>query len=274
MGTMESIDVNKELHRLHERTIPFGEGAFDLNFDDTKRHAWMINLAKPLTDLLNPKTLLTVGDGRGREAFFISKFTSAEIVASDIGIEKLQAAAELGLIQKYCITDIENIEFKDSEFDVSFVKESLHHLPRPIIGLYEMIRISSKGVIVIEPNDAQHKYTTYPSDNAYYDDFEETNNYLYRFSLREIMKIASALHLKFVIARGFNDPWRNGFKFDEWEAERESLDQMGRENNRHFDLMSILIITDPSIEISTEEKIALEKANYQVFELPRLPKLE
>jgi hypothetical protein len=133
-----------------------------------------------------------------------------------------------------------------------------------------MLRVSAKGVILIEPNDAQHKYSTYPTADSYYDNFEETKNYLYRFSVREVLKIATALHLRYVLTKGFNDPWRENFKFDEWMIERESLDSMGRENVRQFDLMSTLIITDPSILITTEDRKKLEAANYLVFDLPQL----
>ena len=267
---MKNINDNKDDHRAHEQTIPFGDWAFDLSFDDTKRHAWMINLAQPLFEILHPNSILTLGDDRGREAYFISKFSEAEITASDIGTTKLKIAADLGFIGNYCESDIESLNFPESAFDVTYVKESLHHLPRPLIGLYEMLRVSAKGLILIEPNDAQHKYSTYPTEGSYYDNFEETKNYLYRFSLREILKIATSLHLRYVLTRGFNDPWREDFKFDEWVIERESLDSLGRENIRQFDLMATLVITDPGIVITPEERKRLEAAHYLIYELPQL----
>ena len=150
------------------------------------------------------------------------------------------------------------------------MKESLHHLPRPIIGLYEMLRVSSKAVVLLEPNDAQQTYSVYPERDGYYDAFEETKNYLYRFSLREIIKVATSLHLKYVVAKGFNDPWKENFKYEVWTKERESLDRLGREGIRQFDLMSVMIITDSNFELSIGDRRVLNKNHYVIFDLIQL----
>jgi ubiquinone/menaquinone biosynthesis C-methylase UbiE len=230
----------------------------------------MINLCEPLLKLLKPTSILTLGNGLGREAYFLSKISDASILASDIGVDRLSEAKKYGYLTNFVESDIEKLLFSDSQFEISFVKESLHHLPRPLIGFYEMLRVASKGAIIIEPNDAQHLLTNYPGLENYYNDFESTRNYLYRLSLREIIKCATSLHLKYVIAKGFNDPWTPDFNYDNWKIERESLDYMGRMGTRQFDLMVIFIITDPNFEIEKNDRRNLERENFKIFDLPQL----
>jgi len=86
------IKKNKEEHIAHEFSESFGDWAYDLSHDDTKRHQWMINLAEPLFEIIKPNTILTLGDARGRECFFLPKIVNASIIASDIGIHKLKVA--------------------------------------------------------------------------------------------------------------------------------------------------------------------------------------
>ena len=38
-------------------------------------------------------------------------------------------------------------------YDLVIVKEGIHHLARPILGVYEMLRISTDCCIIIEPTD-------------------------------------------------------------------------------------------------------------------------
>ena len=47
----------------------------------------------------------------------------------------------------------ENLSFASQSFDLVFCKEGLHHLARPVQGLYEMLRVSRKAVIFVESYD-------------------------------------------------------------------------------------------------------------------------
>lgn len=44
------------------------------------------------------------------------------------------------------------MSFADNSFDYAFIAAALHRLPRPLIGLCELIRVDKYGVI--EPNDS------------------------------------------------------------------------------------------------------------------------
>jgi ubiquinone/menaquinone biosynthesis C-methylase UbiE len=45
-------------------------------------------------------------------------------------------------------------EVSDGEYDLVLVQDGLHHLPRPALGLTEMLRVARRAVVVIEPYDA------------------------------------------------------------------------------------------------------------------------
>ena len=68
------------------------------------------------------------------------------------------------------------MSFADNSFDYVFIAASLHHLPRPIVGLYELIRVAKYGVIVIELNDSW--LTRLATRFKLATEIEETGNYV------------------------------------------------------------------------------------------------
>src|SRR4051812_12374142 len=50
--------------------------------------------------------------------------------------------------------DAENLPFPDDSFDWGFVHAGLHHCRVPHQGLAELLRVSRKGVLVIEARDS------------------------------------------------------------------------------------------------------------------------
>jgi len=53
----------------------------------------------------------------------------------------------------YQKADILNLDFEDQSYDWVFISAALHHLYLPHYGLCEMLRISIKGILVIESSD-------------------------------------------------------------------------------------------------------------------------
>jgi ubiquinone/menaquinone biosynthesis C-methylase UbiE len=154
-----------------------------LHVDNT--HAWarnypVIKLEKFFRTLI-PGTSLTIGDGKGgHEAQFLKRFGFYS-VASDIAVEMLQVAVEENLIDQYLEVDAESMALDDSSFDLVIIKESLHHLPRPYLCIYEMLRITSDMAIFIEPN-GDHCYRI--GNEAY----ESSGNYKYQFTRKELVQ--------------------------------------------------------------------------------------
>lgn len=114
--------------------------------------------------------------------------------------------------------------FKNEAFDYVFCKESYHHFPRPMIALYEMLRVARKAVILVEPCDNRYSIAS----NAIYfikkiigmkkhfnqGAYEESGNYVYSISKREIEKVALGLNLNAVTFKGLNDCYIKGCEFE------------------------------------------------------------
>jgi ubiquinone/menaquinone biosynthesis C-methylase UbiE len=46
------------------------------------------------------------------------------------------------------------LDLPDNSYDLVVVQDGLHHLPRPVTGFTEMLRVAKKAVIVIESYDS------------------------------------------------------------------------------------------------------------------------
>ena len=126
-------------------------------FEDDTVDAWrykrMLKSLNPLLKAFPHASWLTVGDGRfGKDAHYIQE-RGLNVLATDISDVLLKEAKEIGYINDYSKENAEALSFSDEEYDFVFCKESYHHFPRPMIALYEMLRVAKTGIVLIEPND-------------------------------------------------------------------------------------------------------------------------
>lgn len=142
---------------------------------------------------LGKKRILTIGDGKGgKDAVFFQEL-GHKVVASDIATDVLEEAKKRGIIKEFLQIDAENMALEESSFDIVVTKETLHHLPRPYLALYEMLRIAKEGVVLIEPKQNENiKSSDHPPSKAY----EKSGNYIFRFSIYELINIARAYGAK------------------------------------------------------------------------------
>lgn len=200
-----------------------------LTFDslDYWRHNRMLSLLKPF---LNPnEKWLTVGDGRyGSEAAWLKR-NGIECHASDMHTELLEMALEKGLIDSYSKQNAENLDFKSETFDYVLIKESLHHLPRPWLALYEAFRVCKKGVLLIEPNDNFHHGNLIKKffikfknllkrllkKKVYRDEygFEEVGNFIYTINNRELEKFLLGMHKRSIAFNKINDHYFKNIEY-------------------------------------------------------------
>ena len=230
---------------------------------------------------------LTVGDGRfGLDAQRLKEQGAAAVLPTDLSETLLMAAKKSGAISEYSVENAERLSFAGSSFDYVFCKESYHHFPRPMIALYEMLRVAKKGVILIEPNDKQHapariaknalkrlvgRKTDFQAEN-----YEEDGNYVFSISKREIEKVALGLNLPQIAFKGLNDYYETGIEFQKIES------PMGRKMRRHIALCDALCKTGlnmPSmlmacifhLPLVTSKREAMIKAGWEIKDLPRNP---
>lgn len=108
---------------------------------------------------------------------------------------------------------MESLSYKSSSFDLVFAKEAIHHVPRPIQAVYEMLRVTKKAIIFIEPCETfigkileklnlSSKYETNQAGNLNLRD-----NYIYRWNRKEIIKILNSYYLESGYKVIFSNCW-------------------------------------------------------------------
>ena len=128
---------------------------FDEHTIDYWRHWRMYNTILPVLNYYNDSSWVTVGDGRyGLDSVRLKKINnSIKILPTDISPYLLEESKKMGIISDFSVENAEKLSFPDNHFDFAFCKESYHHLPRPFLGLYEMLRVTKNGIVLIEPID-------------------------------------------------------------------------------------------------------------------------
>ncbi len=182
------------------------------NSIDAWRHDRMRGMVDPLIKSSKKNTWITIGDGNfGSDAHYIEN-EGLDVVASSISDETISVAYELGYIKKYKEINAENILEKDEAYDYVFCKEAFHHFPRPFVGLYEMLRVAKKGVVLIEPQEGTVRVLdilkkgikkVWRKDESL--QFESSGNFIYRINLKEISKAMIAMNYKYLAYLRFND---------------------------------------------------------------------
>lgn len=255
------------------------------------RHQRLYQVLNPIL-IADPKAKwLTVGDGRyGKDAKYILE-KGCYALPSDISDILLKEAKDIGYISEYKKENAESLSFQNSEFDYVFCKESYHHFPRPMIALYEMLRVASKGVLLIEPNDA------YINSNLLKilfrnlknitklllqrtkikkHHYEESGNYVFSISRREVEKVALGLNFKIIAFKGINDAYLDGYeKLSENGPLQKKIriliniaDILCKLGFMKFGLLAAIIFKqEPSKELFKQ----LVKEGYKIIHLPNNP---
>ncbi len=139
---------------------------------------------------LSGKTVLCVCGGDGEEADFLQKL-GARVTTTDLSAQATRAA-QLRNPALHCIEmDAESLGFADCSFDWTIVRDGLHHLARPIKGLYELERMSREGFAILEGQDSIPVRLLAKIGLA--ETWDPAGGYVYRFSRREIQKVFAAV---------------------------------------------------------------------------------
>ena len=206
-----------ELKKLYEMQKGYQESILDDKKSKKKSETWFLkdtvdywrherirDSILPLIDYFPKSSWLTIGDGRyGTDAnYLLGK--GLNVCATDIQDRLLKISNKRGFIGGYSKQNAESLSFRDNQFDFVYCKESYHHFPRPAIAVYEMLRVSRIGIVLQEPKDnllydsvlqiifnklVKIKYRIMglkKKDN----NFEESGNYVYKLSRRELEKYA------------------------------------------------------------------------------------
>lgn len=291
-------------YSMHSEDLDNPEKAEAWKDDDTVdywRHARMYANIDPLLKHFPGASWLTVGDGRyGTDAHYIQE-KGGRALATDIQVSSLQRALDEKYISEFKVENAEALTFEDDAFDFVFCKESYHHFPRPMVALYEMLRVARKGVILIEPQDANAvipsemtflesmkwvgqaiknriKSTLGLNRHYHYGNYETSGNYVYTISRREIEKVALGLNLDFVAFNGLCDHYEDGAEFEKTKDNGPLLkiikrmiahqEKRAKQGLRPYGLMVALILkTQPEDELAKE----LKEFGFQLHQLSKNP---
>jgi 2-polyprenyl-3-methyl-5-hydroxy-6-metoxy-1,4-benzoquinol methylase len=161
---------------------------------------------------------LTVGDYNGLEANFLFE-KGLQATAADISDVYLIEAKEVGLIDNFSKQNVENLSYLNESFDYVMCREAFHHFPRAYLGLYEMMRVSRRAAIIIEPIDIVSKMPLLLFIKNITDrfnpllinkiwknrfSFETSGNYVFKIGEREIEKMAMGAGLPMIAFRSMN----------------------------------------------------------------------
>lgn len=200
------------------------ESWFDTSSADYWRHCRMYEAAQHLV-CAEDEHWLTVGDGQyGLDSVRLRKRGVSSVLPTDIADATLREAKTRGIIDDYLVENAERLSFGDRSFDYVFCKEAFHHFPRPFLALYEMLRVARKGVILIEPQDqigsllkqAIYWVRRLMGRQRHFDQsrYEDSGNYIYSVSEREIEKACLGVNLPCVAFKGLTDFYVNGGEFE------------------------------------------------------------
>lgn len=132
--------------------------------------------------------------GTGLDVHYLRKYYDSDFTVCDLSEKSVQMTLKLNKNIRGYVEDNEKLSFSDNSFDYVFIAAALHHLPRPMVGLYELIRVAKCGLIVIEPNDSW--LTRLATRFKLATEIEEAGNYVYRFNAWDIKRISRALFYK------------------------------------------------------------------------------
>jgi SAM-dependent methyltransferase len=270
----------------HSRAVP-PEGA-DLkaieaeNSTNYWRHDRMRSTILPL--LAAKERWITIGDGYGTDAaWLIAKGQAVHCTDIQDTIPKMCNLA--GLIADYSAANAEAMSFGDEEFDWGLCKEAYHHMPRPPIAFYEMLRVVKKGLVLIEPGPRQAKnlwgsvmlgLLNRIRPVRLENHFEESGNYIFKLSIFDVQQMAMGIGLRCFAYKSINNFYVHGVEFERPPGALKRLcerkifmldlacDCMGL----HKGLMIYVVFKrDP---VAREQ---LERAGFQFVDLPSNPYL-
>lgn len=136
------------------------------------------------------KTVLSICGGDGEEADFFHR-AGASVTVTDLSSVALNAARLRNPRFQCVCMDSESLAFPDKSFDWAIVRDGLHHLARPLKGLYELERVSREGFVILEGQDSLPVRLLSAIGVA--EDWDPAGGYVYRFTRRELTKIFAAM---------------------------------------------------------------------------------
>ena len=249
--------MNEDIHDLSRKDIH--EAWFREDTVDFWRNKRMLDFISPIAKFYSKNTWVSIGDGRyGLDSIHLKKLYGLNVFPTDISENMLKKSKEMNLINDYGVENAEELSFGDETFDVVFCKESFHHFPRPIIALYEMLRVAREAVILYEPTDSDKArvsgkkyiisalkimlnkivnrnhmpYVPNIDDSGNHIYEKDPKNYVYSVSNSEINKIVHGLNLAGMAFFEYNDAYIPGIEFEKATQDSKLFNKVKKDIQR------------------------------------------
>jgi hypothetical protein len=108
-------------------------------------------LRSTLNDIRHWDVLIVCG-GVGGEGTFFANRGFQSVTNSDFSENALRLCNRFDPRLKTLQLNAERLDLPDDSFDLVVVQDGLHHLSRPVLGYTEMLRVSRRATVVIEPH--------------------------------------------------------------------------------------------------------------------------
>lgn len=175
----------------------------DIDFRGSPVHEIIRDLPiRTLIDLLRQEghdlkgaRFLILGCGFGTDIFYLNRYADLDIVATDISVQNTIITRKSFEQAQVAVSDSENLPFSEESFDYVFVCDSLHHMARPYLGVYEMLRVAKRAVCIIEPHDCF--LTRLATRLGFMQEFEDAGNYVLKLSRHDIARLAKSLFVTY-----------------------------------------------------------------------------
>ncbi len=99
-------------------------------------------------------TILILCSGEGMEGSILCDLGFTNVSVSDLAELGVRAALKRDARLKGFVLNAQMVDLPDGSFDVVMVHDGLHHLPSPVQGFTEMLRVAKKAVVFLEPHDS------------------------------------------------------------------------------------------------------------------------
>lgn len=241
---------------LHARLYPTW-------WDPTTANHWRHRrFMEPVLDILQTKhdTWITIGDGSGHDSWIMLNEGFHDVLSTDIGAGTLKRSMAEGHIQKYAQANAEDLKFADGQFDNVLCKEAFHHMRRPYLGIYEMLRVARRTVVMIEPQDQWADFPTRVGKAGA--SYERVGNYVYSLSQREVQKISLGLNLPGYAYKNMQDVYVQGCEFSKADMNdpvfnsmvnmTQALEQKCQQSQEKWNYLLAIFFKDASLLNDTE----------------------
>lgn len=99
------------------------------------------------------QSVLLVCGGVGGEGTFLRNVGFSDVTVSDFSAEALRLCERFDPRLRTRVLNAEAMtDVADDSYDLVVVQDGLHHLPRPVLGFTEMLRVARQAVVVVEPH--------------------------------------------------------------------------------------------------------------------------